>query len=56
LQFAGSKMKFSLVIACYRQEQYIRETVESALALPRLVNQPDRRIALWLEEHHETCL
>lgn len=32
--------KFSLVIACYRQEQFIRETVDSALALPY----PDKEI------------
>ena len=27
-------MRFSLIIACYKQEQFIRETVDSALALP----------------------
>ncbi len=31
---------FSLIIACYKQEQFIRETVESALALPY----PDKEI------------
>jgi glycosyltransferase involved in cell wall biosynthesis len=32
--------KFSLIIACYKQEQFIRETVDSALALPY----PDKEI------------
>ncbi len=33
-------MRFSLIIACYKQEQFIRETVDSALALPY----PDKEI------------
>ena len=33
-------MQFSLIIACYKQEQFIRETVDSALALPY----PDKEI------------
>ena len=32
--------QFSLIIACYKQEQFIRETVDSALALPY----PDKEI------------
>jgi glycosyltransferase involved in cell wall biosynthesis len=32
--------KFSLIIACYKQEEFIRETVDSALALPY----PDKEI------------
>jgi glycosyltransferase involved in cell wall biosynthesis len=32
--------QFSLIIACYKQEQFIRETVDSALELPY----PDKEI------------